>query len=435
MHKTSLLFFSVLMVSSPAGMAQTPLPPTPADWVYQNPAPGGEAWVVAAGDVNGDGFADLLISDPGYTAVSDGEGRVMLFFGSAAGPPATPDWSAIGAAPRAHLFAHGPVGDLDGDGFDEILLSDGRLYMGSSSGPASPPVQTGIAASATSSGDVNGDGYGDLAIRRAGGVVVYYGSPAGIPAAPSWLISGLSNSRSPVVEDVTGDGYGDLILATLDPLPGNQKYSFGTASLHVWKGGPSGLEEREMRAPRLPGPEQTATLAGAGDADGDGYGDLIAGMYCWDTVSCSNNAPLVALYGSKSGLHEGADPGLEAPLLDSVPVAGLGDVNGDGYDDVAVGVTSPDEANRRVLLVFHGSAAGLDPTPAVLRGEIPDSLGEDDWFAQDVVGAGDVNGDGFADTAVTAPSWPSATTIPRSGRVSLFYGGPGLALASEGARP
>ncbi len=427
MHKTSLVFLASLIASSHAVMAQTPLPPTPADWVYQNPTPGGEARVVASGDVNGDGFDDLLISEPGYTAVTDHEGRVMLFFGSAAGPSTTPGWSVSGAAPGAQIFARGPVGDLDGDGYDEILLSDGRLYLGSSAGPASSPVQTGIVTFATAAGDVNGDGYGDLAVGRAGGVDIYHGSAAGLPATPSWIVTGLIKSPSPVLEDVTGDGYDDLILAILEPPPGNQKYSFGTATLHVWKGGPAGLEAKEMRAPRLPGPEQTATLAGAGDADGDGYGDLIAGMYCRDAASCSSNPPLVALYGSKSGLHEGADPGLKATLLDSVPVAGLGDVNGDGYDDVAVGVHSPDEANRRVLLILLGSESGLDPVPAVLRGEIPDSFGEDDGFADGVAGAGDVNGDGYADIVVTAPWWPSATAVPHSGRVSLFYGRPGLA--------
>ena len=430
MYRASLFLLVLLTLFSQSGIAQVSLPPSPADWIYQNETPGMNVGVAAPGDVNGDEFGDFLVSETG---------RVLLFLGSATGPAATPDW-ILSIEPDASVFVSDPVGDLNGDGFDEILLSDGRLYMGSSAGPASPPVQTGFIRSEIAAGDVNGDGYGDLAVRKAGGADVYHGSPSGIPATPSRSITGPRIRGVPVVEDVTGDGYDDLMLTSMDPPPGRQKYTSGSASLHTWKGGPSGLAQEEMRVQKLPGPEQIAALAGAGDANGDGQADLIAGMYC-NEASCEDAPPIVALYGSPSGLHKAGDlmPGVR--LREDSPISGVGDVNGDGYDDAAVGVDFPDDFNRSVLLIFFGSAVGFNPSPGVLRGEIQHELTEGDHFAWRAVGAGDVNGDGYADILVTSV-WPAVFADGASGRASLFLGRPDLAAtatfqeatASAGAR-
>src|SRR5687768_11700233 len=119
MHRASLFLLALLTLFSQSGMAQVSLPPSPADWIYQNETPGMGVRIAAPGDVNGDEFGDFLVSEPG---------RVLLFLGSATGPATTPDW-ILGNDPDSGVFVGDPVGDLNGDGFDEILLSDGRLYM------------------------------------------------------------------------------------------------------------------------------------------------------------------------------------------------------------------------------------------------------------------------------------------------------------------
>src|SRR5688572_15696159 len=83
MHRASLFLLALLTLFSQSGMAQVSLPPSPADWIYQNETPGMGVRIAAPGDVNGDEFGDFLVSEPG---------RVLLFLGSATGPATTPDW-------------------------------------------------------------------------------------------------------------------------------------------------------------------------------------------------------------------------------------------------------------------------------------------------------------------------------------------------------
>ena len=173
------------------------------------------AW---AGDVNGDGYDDLLVSDPGY---DNDRGRVYLYLGSAAGLNPTPAWVAQGEGSGDKFgMAVAGVGDVNGDGFDDILvgaygyrnnLSWGKvyLYLGSGDGPASTPVWTDegthredrFGAAVAGAGDVDGDGYADILVgalgypegEEWGQVRLYYGSADGIRAP--WTAAGSTHTR------------------------------------------------------------------------------------------------------------------------------------------------------------------------------------------------------------------------------------------------
>lgn len=175
------------------------------------------------------------------------------------------------------------------------------------------------------------------------------------------------------------------------------------------------------------------SMASAGDINGDGYADLIAGAPLADLVgdpTLTDAGSAQIYYGSSTGLSPapaltltGAQSGEQYGLS----VAGIGDVNGDGYADVAVaGVYYDDGANIDAgrVDVYLGTAAGLSPTPAFEVTGQPSSL-----FGL-ALGGGDVNADGFSDLVVGAPGWDNGEVD--EGAVFVYYGS-GTGPSTSGA--
>src|SRR5262245_46754227 len=75
---------------------------------------------VACADLDGDGFADVIVGEPHHTQDLFQQGRILVYAGSASGPAATPSWARFGSQPRAHFGAAvANAGDMDGDGFED----------------------------------------------------------------------------------------------------------------------------------------------------------------------------------------------------------------------------------------------------------------------------------------------------------------------------
>jgi hypothetical protein len=152
-------------------------------------------------------------------------------------------------------------------------------------------------------------------------------------------------------------------------------------------------------------------VAGAGDVNGDGYADVIVGAPFYDAGQNDEGAAFVFL-GSASGIASGG-PGAAAAQLEADQgkarlgwsVAGAGDVNGDGYADVIVGAVLYDAGQglgEGAAFVFHGSASGIaSGNPATSAAQIEAAQGGA-FLGSSVAGAGDVNGDGYADVIVGA---------------------------------
>ena len=288
-------------------------------------------------------------------------------------------------------------------------------------------------------GDVNGDGYADVIVGAdafgtpgdAGKAYVFHGSPSGLTGTasePGWSATGIDNlgkaGRAVAgVGDVNGDGYGDIIVGSPDELGTNGRrgcaYLFhgsaagitGTMTNPAWKGEGEAIGNAFGWA-----------LAGAGDVNGDGFADVLIG----DVKANSDNGKVYAFHGSPAGIA--GTPATADWVLDGgqdawlgYSVAGVGDVNGDGYDDVAIGApVLQGTQSTATVYVVHGGPFGLTGTLATVACTIRSTTF--DHLGDSVAGAGDVNGDGYADVLAGAPLWNSATT--NDGRAFVFFGGP-----------
>jgi hypothetical protein len=434
--------------------------PTNADWIAESNQASAHlgAAVATAGDVNGDGYADVLIGAPLYDNGQSDEGHAFVYLGSASGlgpngDPTNADWSAESNLAGSQFGAAlAPAGDVDGDGYADVVIGapaldngdrdEGRAYVfpGSSPGLAATPSWSvesdqrdaffGIAVDAAA--DVNGDGFGDVIVGSylydngqsdEGRAFVYLGAPAGPAVSPAWSADGNQVSANFGISlasagDVNGDGFADALIgaAYFDNGQTNEGRVF------VYLGSPTGLPAAPSWTAESDQAESRFgySVAGAGDVNGDGYSDVIVGAYLFDNGQTNEGRAFVYL-GSSSGLAAApawtAEPNQASAQFGS-SVAGAGDVNGDGYADVVIGAVGFDngQSDEGAAYVYLGSATGLGATFAwrVEGNQAGDS------FGAPVAGAGDVNGDGFSDVLVGAWQYDNGQTD--EGRAYLYLG-------------
>ena len=403
--------------------------------------------VASAGDVNNDGFDDIIAGAYYYDNGEENEGRVYLYMGSASGPSVIPSWAAEGDRYSANFgISVASAGDVNGDGCDDIIVgasgygSPAYAYLGSPSGLLSVPswvaesdqADAYFGGSVASAGDVNGDGYDDVVVgahcydndeHDEGRACLYMGSASGLSTTPSWTAEGNQADAHfgmsvASAGDVNGDGYDDVVVGA-DLYDNGEKHE-GRAFLYV--GSASGLSTTPSwmaegnQAEGLFG----GSVASAGDVNGDGYDDIVIGAYCWngDTIQ-EGRAYLYA--GSSSGLPVApswtAESGQWVALFGH-SVASAGDVNNDGFDDIVVGAPYYDngEENEGRAYLYTGSASGLPITPS----RIAESDRVDAHFGLTVASAGDVNGDGYDDIIVGENYYNGEED---EGRASLYLGG------------
>lgn len=339
----------------------------------------------AFGDLDHDGYQDLVVSSPGeeVTAGASDEGGVSVLRGGPngltgqAGMINEPVGSRTGNARFGAALA---TGDFDGDGGDDILAVSsgaGRAWTVDGSDRAfSAPLalaDSSVQDTAVTTGDFDHDGFEDAALtfRTADGaypLVVARGSASGLHTDSATVL----------------DGEGGRALAT-------------------------------------------------GDVNGDGYADLSVGQ-----PASSYSGEIVTRFGSSNGLEATETAVIDTGDLDSSGVgseAGTslaeGDTDGDGYADLLVG--APGGAGRARLL--HGSAGGLTATGAVTfvqgSGGVPGAAEAGDRFGSAVT-LTDLDGDGAADAAFGAEGENAGdgTVMTLTGGVSTSYGPSALATAT-----
>jgi hypothetical protein len=338
----------------------------------------------AVPDFNGDGFGDLAVG------AKVAHPQMRIFPGGPNGPAATPAQTLIG--PPGFADEAGPAGDLDGDGFCDLAVwSSGppvtvTVYRGGPDGLSSPVMFRAPDAPAfnqmrvVSAGDVNGDGYGDLLVggRQA---QLFLGGPQGLSTTPALTLpaaaSTTPDARWPMGgADFNGDGFPDAVISGIN---GPALYDGNGQTL--------------VAHPNVPFPSSFGAVAG--DFNGDGFAD-------------------VAIYAIQVGGTDGPVNLFQA-IANAYHYQGVGDVNGDGFSDALVMVSSMFGVLEAERLYFGGQTPCTSTAcPTFVPLFVPGHLNDGNGLAAVVPGGlGDVNGDGFGDFAYASPG---------QGAVYLFYG-------------
>jgi len=415
--------------------------------------------MTTAGDVNGDGFEDMIVSaiDHSNPEETNGEeGKLYLFNGGPDGLSATPSWEFESNNDSSVLGFSTSGGDLNGDGYSDIVAgalqwtgdqySEGRIYFwyGSPTGPSTgepdwsidfDQAQALVGSGAALDGDLNGDGYNDLFFSakmwdepeaEEGKVWLYWGS-AGGPVFSGWTwqpdqegaIAGFPINYA---GDVNGDGYEDVIIG----VNGYDSVQQDDGMIALFYGGP-GVPSAS--------PDWTGTggqkkcnfghwTDGAGDVNGDGYDDIIASALLYESeIAEGSEGRVFVFHGGPDGPSNTADWFGEINQLQAqlgYSCAGAGDINNDGYDDVIGGAKYWDNGNldEGGAFVWFGGPDGIETNYCWEGGGDQDSA----YYGRHVGGACDFNNDGYADFLVGA--YRFTELLEADGKGFVYYGGP-----------
>lgn len=400
--------------------------------------------VSSAGDVNGDGFDDVVIgasaaNSAGNTRPSAGES--YLIFG---GPtlPTTIDLAnlgsggitILGANAHDHSGTVSSAGDINGDGFDDLIIG---APVASALGDAKPRAGESyvIFGSASLPATIDLSSLGSLG-------TIFYG-------VNSFDTSGTSISGA---GDVNGDGFDDLIIGADEAdalnntksLAGESYVIFGAASL------PATIDLVNLGSAGITifgadtGDKSGASVKKAGDVNGDGFDDLVIGA---TEADGANNAKSLAgdsyvIFGSASlpatiDLANLGVGGITIHGVDNIDrsgtsVSAAGDINGDGIDDLIVGAAGGASiSNARASAGESYVIFGSPSLPTILELANLGSAGITIFGAEtfdrsgtSVSSAGDVNGDGFDDILIGASGGDGAANAKTAaGESYIIFGG------------
>jgi hypothetical protein len=320
-----------------------------------------------AGDVNNDGFDDIIIGAPANidilsSSVIASVGQAFIYLGSATGPATSPSITLQSSTTTNALFGYcvSSAGDINNDGFDDVIVG-------------APADQVTLNF---------GIPFGSIS-NRIGTAYVYYGN-ATTASIPASAVSLHLN---------TGDFNPLTFGLTLNPL-----YGF--------------------------------SVSGAGDVNNDGYADVIIGSPLYTDLGTSTLAGRATVYlGSNTGLNTAApihrNAGLLANSLFGFSVSSAGDMNNDGADEVLIGAPGslallPGLAGR--VYVYQGIAVPTSGGISASAITYSDGALLKTLFGYSVSNAGDVNNDGFDDIVIGQPATLNLSGLVTVGKASIFYG-------------
>ncbi len=404
-----LLLASLVALASPAtAQCDDPLyaVSSPVSYAYSGEAVGG------AGDVNADGYDDFIVGTPDNNSGSYGLAKVY----SGRTGERLYSWSVRGVR---FGYAVDGAGDVNGDGYDDLVVGqpggtvangfEGQVFVYSGLTGDTLYVKSAFGDDAdfghtvAGAGDVDRDGYDDFIagaprafgrrvfsqlIVDANGAAVVFSGRTGEPIH-TWIGDDDGDYIGNAVDgagDVDADGYPDLVVgARSAQVPGD-----GEGEVYVYSGR-TGERLHTWTSPSLLNFDFGFDVSGAGDVDADGHADVIVGSF---SVGAQESGAFV--YSGRTGalLHSWFG---ESYSSFGLSVSGAGDADRDGHDDLLVGAYGAfvDNTARGAAYLYSGQTGAL----------LQAWYGEDyrDRVGYAVSDAGDVNADGFPDVVIGAP--------------------------------
>jgi len=397
------------------------------------------------GDINGDGYSDVIAGAPAYNGIGADSGKAYIFMGGSPMNNAA-DATVAGTAGSDLLGTSVAIaGDVNGDGYADIVIGaygasgGGKAYVffggtgftGDKAATSADLVISNPTATAgsnfgfsvSSAGDVNGDGYDDIIIgaensgpTNNGCAYIYFGGSS-MNNTPDITLDGEGSSdyfghSVSQAGDVNGDGYSDIIIGAV-------QNSGARGKAYIFFGGPTFDTSPDIvYAGSNVGDWMGESVSTAGDVNADGYADVVIGADGTDGGGPNQGAAYLLLGGaSMDNIADLTFAGSNDNDYLGEAVSGAGDIDGDGYDDFIIGANGAGGGGTKKgqTFLFRGGST-LDNTAdaTITGGADGDQLGKSLAFA------GDVNGDGFSDIAIGAP-YAEGSGID-NGKVYIFQG-------------
>lgn len=385
---------------------------------------------LASGDLNGDGYDDLIVGVPNFSGTQNKAGAITVIYGSLQGLELTSMYRFSSDTPLVpgydepgDSFGHSlAVGDFDSDGFDDVAIGH--------------PLEDNFANGVNNS------------IINGGAITILQGSFQGISGLGSRSYSQHSLSAgipenydmfgwSLASGDFNSDGYDDLIIGV--PYEDYEEIR-DTGSVIELKGGENGISSQNYEVYfqgklGMVGVSETGDAFGfaltTGDFNGDGYDDAMIGIP-YEDKSRANSGAITFMNGDIDGLSRESSYGFSNSTLPGDTLnnkklgftAKTGDFNSDGYDDVVIAApgddvsTGADTLYKQAgsLVILFGKEGNVNPNLADYLDNIFPQTGE--WFGSSLA-IGNFNGGGSLDIAIGAPR--STKYGDETGQVVIFY--------------
>ncbi|HEY1486022.1 MAG TPA: FG-GAP repeat protein [Micromonosporaceae bacterium] len=383
-------------------------------------------WDLATGNFNGDCYADLAIATPG-------ENDVTILYGSAAGLTTTDPGHIAGNQSKSSFGWIVTAGDFNGDGIDDLAVG--------------APFAS------------------DAGKSESGEVGIAYGSASGLQQPAQWIdqstasVPGVAETddgfgNTLAAGDFNGDGVADLAIGvpnesngsvahggSVTVVLGSKTQGLTGTGAQLWTQSTSGVPGTDEKG------DNFGTDLAAGDVNGDGKADLVIGAQNEDVGTAVDAGDITYLAGSKSGLTATGSKSYSQATADIPGTAEkgdnfgfyvvIGDFNGDGKGDIAVGTPFEDggsDADSGTVTIIKGTSSGPTATGAKSWDQNSAGIGgtveEGDWFGFSLYAANITTG--HTDLVVGVPG-ESTGTDEFDGALNVIPGSAG-GLTSTGSQ-